>query len=578
VSSAGVGGRESGVGDEAPSPPTTAARHPASGQWGVGDETPFSPTPDTRHPTPILIVTVIVVAAVAFIQSYARWLDPIIDTGRDLYIPEQIARGAKLYRDIRYQYPPLAPYVLALITGAIGHSLAAYMAIGIAQSAAVAASLWIALRRPLPAFAATLSFVAICFCGASTWGANFIFPYSYGATIGMTLLCVALAAFVHARHAVAIGALVLASGCKAEYAVAGLVIVSILTIARRITLRQLAAYCGAMIVSIAVVAFYFRDAHWWSENVFAAWQHGERARRFFAVVSGVANWREELLQIAIGIAGIAAILFLHRWRNWIAGIAIVIIAVLLAGHSFFRAWAVLQWIALGWALVRDRQSPLVIFAAFSVACTLRIPLNVSPAWYGFVLTIPTIALAAYTLFCYLPRRDFMAILWLAPFVANAGADLWEQHERYAEKRYAIVTPRGTFYDWNADRARILTSVIGAVQGGTLAVIPEGITINYLAGVPTTLSFHTFTPVEVDSVQTEDAIIRELTARPPDRVLMVSRDLREYGATAFGVDYDMRAGALLRSRYSVENIWRGLRFQAVLLKTTETQRTQRKPPL
>ena len=512
-----------------------------------------------------LIATVIAVAAIAFIQSYARWLDPIIDTGRDLYIPEQIARGAKLYRDIRYQYPPLAPYLLALITRAIGHSLAAYVAIGVAQSATIAASLWIALRRPLPAFAATLSFAAICFCGASTWGANFIFPYSYGATIGMTLLCIALAAFVHGRHAIAIGALVLASWCKVEYAVAAMVIVIVLTIARRITWRQLAAYCGAMIATFAVVAFYFRGTHWWSENVFAAWQHGARAKRFFEVVSGFADWRSQLLQIVIGIAGIAAILFLQRWRHWLAAIAIVMVAVLIADHSFFRAWAVLQWIALAWALVRDRESPLVIFAAFSVACTLRIPLNVAPAWYGFVLTIPTIALAAYTLFCYLPRRNAMAILWLAPFVANAGADLWQQHQRYAEKRFAIVTPRGTFYDWNADRARTLNSVIGAVQGGTLAVIPEGITINYLANVPTTLSFHTFTPVEVDASQTEDAIVRELTLHPPDRVLMVSRDLREYGARAFGVDYDMGAGALIRSRYQVERIWRGERFNAVLLR-------------
>jgi len=507
-----------------------------------------------------LIATVVVVAVIAFAQSYARWLDPIIDTGRDLYIPEQLARVAKLYRDIRYQYPPLAPYLLALITGAIGHSLAAYVAIGIAQSAAIVASLWIALRRPLPAFAATLSFVAACFCGGTLW--NFIFPYSYAATIGMALLCIALGAFVHARHAIAIGALVAASWCKVEYAVAALLIVVILSIARRITWRQLAAYCGAMLTTIAAFAFFFRDAPW-MDNIFAAWQHGERAQRFFAVVSGVASWREQLVQIAIGIGGIAAILFLQRWRNWIAGIAIVIVALLLTGHAFFRAWAVLQWIALGWALLRDRESPLVIFAAFSVACTLRIPLNVSPTWYGVMLTVPTIALTAYTLFCYLPRSA-MTILWLAPFVVSAGSDLWQQHVRYAQKRYPIVTPRGTFCDANADRARTLTSVIGAVQGGTLAVIPEGITINYLANVPTTLTFHTFTPVEVDAPHAEDAIVRELTAHPPDRVLMVSRDLREYGARAFGVDYDMRAGALLRSRYRVETIWRGDRFQAVLL--------------
>jgi hypothetical protein len=548
-----------------------------SRESGVGDDTDLAPTPDTRHATPVLIAIVVAVAAIAFIQSYARWLDPIIDTGRDLYIPEQLARGAKLYRDIRYQYPPLAPYLLALITGGIGHSLASYMAIGIAQSATIAMSLWLALRKPLPAFAATLTFAATCFCGASTWGANFIFPYSYGATIGMALLCIALAAFVRAHNEIAIGALVMASWCKMEYAVGALVIVVLLTIARRMTLRQTAAYCSAMIVTIAAVAFYFRDANWWSENVFAAWQHGARAKQFFAIVSGVAGWREEMVQIAIGLAGIAAIFFLQRWRHWMAWIAVIIVGLLLGGHSFFRAWAVLQWIALGWALLRDRESPLLIFAAFSVASTLRIPLNVSPSWYGFVLTIPTIALAGYTLFCYIPRRNVMALFWLAPFVTNAGGDLWQQHERYAVKQYAIVSSRGTFYDWNADRARILSEVIPAVAGGTLAVIPEGITVNYLAGVRTPLTFHTFTPVEVDAPQVEDQIIRELTAHPPDRVLMVSRDLREYGARGFGVDYDLRAGALLHSLHSVEKIWRGEKFNAVLF-TTKTQRTQREPPL
>ena len=39
------------------------------------------------------IALLLIVAAVAFIQSYQRWLDPIIDTGRDLYIPEQLVHG-----------------------------------------------------------------------------------------------------------------------------------------------------------------------------------------------------------------------------------------------------------------------------------------------------------------------------------------------------------------------------------------------------------------------------------------------------------------------------------------------------
>ena len=507
-------------------------------------------------------------ALVAFVQSYQRWLDPIIDTGRDLYIPEQLANGAKLYRDIRYQYPPLAPYLLALITEGIGHSLASYMAIGIAQSLVIAASLWMALRRAagvVPAFAATLSFVALSFCGASTWGANFLFPYSYGATIGMALLCVALAAFVYRRNPIAIAALVAASWCKVEYAIAALLIVLALAIARRVTIRQAAVYVAAMIASGMAAALYFRDSNWLTGNVFAAWQHGQRAQHFFSVVSGAAMWREQLLQLALGLAGIAAIAMLMRTGRWVAAIPIVLIGILIGNHSFFRAWALLQWLALAWALLRDRDSPLVIFAAFSAACTLRIPLNVSPSWYGFVLTIPVFALAAYTLMCYIPLRNAIALLWVVPFAANAAGGLWEQHERYALKSYPIVSTRGTFYDWNADRARTLNALIATVRNGTLVVLPEGITVNYLTRTRTPLTFHTFTPVETADAAVENTILRELIAHPPDRVALVTRDVREYGSRGFGADYGRGIMELLHARYRVEREWHAEHFDAVLLR-------------
>jgi hypothetical protein len=501
-------------------------------------------------------------------QSYARWLDPIIDTGRDLYIPEQLANGAKLYRDIRYQYPPLAPYVLALITGGIGHSLLSYMAVGIAQSCVIAASLWMALRRAagiVPAFAATLSFAALSFCGASTWGANFLFPYSYGATIGMTLLCVALAALIYKRNNVALSALVLASWCKVEYAIAALLIVAILTFARRLKLTHVASFIGAMAAIFAAASLYFRGSGWLTENVFASWQHGARAQHFFEVVSGAAMWRDQLTQLAIGVAGIVAIALLMRTGRWAAAIPIIIIGILIGNHSFFRAWALLQWLALAWALVRDRESPLVIFAAFSVASTLRIPLNVSPSWYGFVLTIPVFALAAYTLFCYIPRRNAMTFLWIVPFAANAVGDLWQQHEQYALKSFPIVSSRGTFYDWNADRARTLNALIATIHDGTLVIMPEGITINYLTRTRTPLTFHTFTPVETADPAVESTILRELAEHPPNRVAIVTRDVREYGSRGFGIDYALRITAFLHKQYRVEKAWRGERFNVLLLK-------------
>jgi hypothetical protein len=505
--------------------------------------------------TSFLLGLLILIAIVALAQSWRRWLDPIIDTGRDLYIPEQLLSGAKLYGDIRYQYPPLAPYLLAAITAVIGHSLAAYIAIGIAQSAVVAAALWLALRRAageVAAFAATLMFVALSFCGASTWGANFIFPYAYASTIGMALIVVALAAFIYARNALALVCLLAASWCKVEYAVAAMVIVAVLAIARRISWRQLGAFAAAAAVTAAYF-FAIRD------NIFAAsLTKGPIAARFYSFVSGRADWKSSVAQALLGVAIIAAIALLLRLpQRWWTIALVLVLCVAGASHSFIRAWGFLQWAALAYAFARDRNGPLLLFAAFSAATTLRIPLAVSPVWYGFVLVVPTYALIAYV--C-------RSVWWMPLIALLCGRDLVEQHQRYAVKQFPIVSARGTFYDWNPDRARILNEFIAHVRGGTLAVMPEGVTLNYLTRTRTTLSYHTFTPVETAYPDVESDIVRELREHPPDRVAIVERDVREYGYRAFGEDYDVDLMWFLREHYTGEAQWRTPRFSLVLVRS------------
>ncbi|MEO6258843.1 MAG: hypothetical protein ABIP63_00775, partial [Thermoanaerobaculia bacterium] len=332
---------------------------------------------------PLLLFVVAVVAAIAAAQSWNRWLDPIVDTGRDLYIPEQLLRGAKLYRDIRYQYPPLAPYLLAAITACIGHSLAAYTAIGIAQSTAVVAGLWVSLRSVagvLAAFVASLFFVSLSFCGATTWGANFIFPYSYASTLGMVFLVTALAGFVHGRNVISLVALLLAGWCKIEYAIAALLIVAVLFAIRRLSWRQLSGFVAAAASSLAGVAAYFRDTNWLRGNLFASsLTEGATARRFFSVVSGQAEWAMNLGQALAGMALIAAIIFAIRLNRLLWTVPLVLLlSVVGASHGFLRAWGLLEWIILLALLRKRRQDPLLLFALFSVATTLRVPLNVSP--------------------------------------------------------------------------------------------------------------------------------------------------------------------------------------------------------
>jgi len=511
-----------------------------------------------------LIALLLAIATLAFFQSYQRWLDPIIDAGRDLYIPEQLTHGARLYRDIRYQYPPLAPYLLAGITSVIGHSLPSYTAIGLLQSILIAGALWMIGRRTagmLGGFTAPLFFIALSFCGASTWGANFLFPYSYGATIGMALLVVSLALFLYERPSLALVVLFAASWCKVEYAVAGVVVIVILAAGRRITIRHVVSFVAAEVIAIAAALLYFPHLR---ENVFAeALTRGASARRFFSSVSGMADWRENLGTAVLASAGIAAIVWLLRSvRPQIAIPLVIVVSVFLGSHAFFRAWAILQLVALVQGF-RERNPTLLTLSAFSIASTMRIPLSVSPAWYGFALIVPVYALIAYVLFEYLPLRE-KAIWWIPLIAFLCGRDLAEQRVRYALKSFAIESPRGSFYDVNPDRARVLNEFIGQIHGGTLAVLPEGITLNYLTRTRTTLSFHTFTPVETADRRVEDSIISEFAARPPDHVAIVSRDVGEYGYRGFGVDYDQRLFAYLREKYSLERRWSEPRFQLYLL--------------
>ena len=523
------------------------------------------PSPSSRLGM-TLIALLFIAAAVAFTQSYQRWLDPIIDTGRDLYIPEQIDHGARLYRDIRYQYPPLAPYALALMTGVVGHSLGSYTAIGLLQSIVIAAALWMIGRRTagtIAGFAAAMFFVSLSFCGATTWGANFLFPYSYGATIGMALIVVSLALFIYERPHLALIPLFVATWCKVEYAMAAAIIIVALALVRRVSIRQIAFFAGAEVIAAAFAFWYFPHIR---DNVFAeSLTHGESARQFFRTVSGVSDWQDFLTASCIAIVALIAILWLLKSvRLTIAVPLVIAISFLLPlkPHAFFRAFGILQYIALIVGL-RRRNATLVTLAAFSIATTLRVPLSVSPVWYGFALIVPTYALIAYFLFDFLELGS--RAVWLLPLVVFlCGHDLLEQRARYAQKRFAIESSRGRFYDVNPDRAHAFNEFIHTVHGGTLAVFPEGLTLNYLTESRTTLTFHTFTPVETAARDVEDAIIDELSKSPPDRVVILTRDVREYGYQGFGVDYDRHLLAYLGLAYQLTARWVGPRFQLILL--------------
>src|SRR5262249_21751593 len=52
--------------------------------------------------------------------TWNRWGDLIIDCGRELDTPRQLAEGKMLYRDVRYWYGPFAPYFNSVLFRVFG--------------------------------------------------------------------------------------------------------------------------------------------------------------------------------------------------------------------------------------------------------------------------------------------------------------------------------------------------------------------------------------------------------------------------------------------------------------------------
>lgn len=513
--------------------------------------------------------------------TWNRWLDPYIDLGRNLYIPEQLAKGKVLYRDIIYFYPPAAPYLLALIVSVIGSGLTQYTLIGIATVVLAATVIYLNLRQlsgSVAAIAAVMLFLTLNMVGGTTWGSNFVFPYSHDTTFGMTFFLLALLFLARylferpgpLRAAAAMTFAVLAASTKLEYSVAVVAMILVAVIVYRFSWRWAAAAAVVGLALIGLLSLLFRDPrpghHWIRDNVFTgALIGGSIPDFFYGQVSGRSSISSNALQMVGGVVGIALLVLLLRaidryWptRPLLAAATAALFAVgvyLVANEAFFMAWTILIPVAALLGLREGRESPLALLSVVALSAALRVYFFLGPWWYGFVLVLPTYILIAYVLFTFLPQRGVYSsrasLLWLALFAVLAFRGATYSIDRLAPRNFEVRTARGSFLDYE-DRGRATQQLLQAIEAqpesSTLAVMPEGLAINWFAKRETSLSYHTFTPIEIAAPAVEARIAGELRDAAPDLVAIVQRDVSEFGFRGFGDDYAVGIRHELRRSY------------------------------
>jgi hypothetical protein len=218
------------------------------------------------------------------------------------------------------------------------------------------------------------------------------------------------------------------------------------------------------------------------------------------------------------------------------------------------------------AEARRRAIALTMWSAFALALLAKMILNAQIYHYGFYLALPSLTVAVIVLVALIPeavqrhagREQLRLRLMMLAIVAVAIApDLALANLAYRGKTLAVGSEGDRFYAADTRsfwQGRAVNEALAWIGGhvppdATIAVLPEGVMINYLSRRETRVRFINFMPPELIAFG-ERPIVEAFEAHPPDFVLLVHRNTKEYGYASFGSDpaYGRRIMEWIDRRY------------------------------
>jgi len=136
---------------------------------------------------------IVLAAGIAMLAwTWFKWPDPLVDFGRELYVPWQLSQGKVLYRDIAYFNGPVSPYFNAVVFHVLGVGLRSLVSVNLLILGSMLLMIWRLWVVIADRLAATLACVLVVTVFAflqfgDIGNYNFVTPYSHELTHGMAL-------------------------------------------------------------------------------------------------------------------------------------------------------------------------------------------------------------------------------------------------------------------------------------------------------------------------------------------------------------------------------------------------------
>ncbi len=186
------------------------------------------------------------------------------------------------------------------------------------------------------------------------------------------------------------------------------------------------------------------------------------------------------------------------------------------------------------------------FACFALLMLSKIFFKIIIYHYGFALTAPAFSLLVMAMITWLPAvvERFNGTSWVlrAGAMAMLGAFCVKHLMVYdrvirSMPSYSLGSGPDSFavHSKAAPIQRMINSLEQRPPGETVATLPEGAMINYLARRVNPTGETTLLPGEV-FMYGEDRILHQFKAHPPDWIIAVQCNTMVFGYRGFGIDY------------------------------------------
>ena len=529
--------------------------------------------------------------------SWQRWINPIVDCGREMYVPWRLAEGDVLYRDLFFVYGPLVPYWHAALFRVFGIHLDVLYAAGLAIGCAHVLVVFALSRRLLsPALAAgAAALVAVEFVFHPSID-NLVFPYSFNASYASLLnltaaWCLLGSDRCRQRAKVLTSASCVALSClsRQDFGMAAAVFWAsyALVSARRSDARvrrtvAIGASLALVITGLGYAAFarevgFMRliDESLWPRRMLAAMglfeRHTVGTVFDFALVAGLLAHGTGILAAAVLIvasvylgerhtrllgllvavalalimllspASSSAMDFLYRGQIHATSALVLIASCLIARRMGGDAAHDVWWLAL-LALLQTWRSPL--FGGVSVYSAFYMPA-------GVALLVWLVAEGAAMVGRVRDRVTWQRATVLVCGVWCGLATLVTARVFRTQLTERVEAERGVLFV-SAAIAPAFAGLLDLVRSSTrpdepVLLLPEDNAVHFLAPRRSIRTYYQLIPGIVD-VEGERQVVAAAEREGVRLASVSNRATPDYGATFFGIDYDREVYAWLQSRF------------------------------